>query len=390
MLITNGKHITSTASFLYRSNKPLPNQTETLLPGFSQCPQTSLENLALDNIVLVHMTDQLPSNGVIQSLYRGRHKGGIRNTVSFSLNHATRGNLKFNNSVHKKYGILCPLSEVILLNGPPLGGDELDLCWDNQVNVNSNKTVILSNTQSTSTVESRLSQPNPMIQQVHMTGESYENVPTIIERMGFYSLVESGANPRFTWVPLTSTQPEAITSEHVASINAAKKLFRDCGFPYYKRIHFPLKKLENYLKLLACCNPDSWIDSSLHANLKWLGEYTLRSLEEDFQHNPSLQKAIPMRLDDLLTAIQQSPKPSDAIHSIKRRWGIDLEEYSKQAQQESYFGHLMKWAGTYHNSFHSRKYQQAINTLNNQPVISVPDLMEYMQMVQIYEPTRYD
>ncbi len=387
MNITTLEHPTRNASFRVGTNNRL---VETRLPGFSQRPQTSLENLGLDDIVLVHMTDRVPSNGIIQSLYRGHHKGGIRNTISFSLNHATRGNLKFNNSIHKEYAILCPLSEIISLNGLPLGGDELDLCWDNQVNVNSNKTVILANTQSTFTIESRLSQPNSRIQQVHMTGEPYKGVPTIIKRMGFHSLVEPEAYPRFTWVPLTSTQPEAITWEHVASINAAKKLFRDCDFPYYKRIHFPLKKLENYLKLLACCNPDSWIDSLLHANLQWFGEYTLQSLEEDLQHNPSLKKAIPMRLDELLTVIQQSPKPSDAIHTIKRRWGIDLEEYSKQAQPESYFGHLMKMAGVYHNTFHSRKYQQAINILNNQSVISMPDLMEYMQMVQIYEPTRYD
>lgn len=387
MLITNGKHIAVTAS-RQRSSKPLPGQTETLLPGFSQYPQTSLENLALDDIVLVHMTDRFPSNGVIQSLYRGHHKGGIRNTVSFSLNHATRGNFKFNNSTQKKYAVLCPLSEVISLNGPPLGGDELDLCWDNQVNVNSKKTVILSNTQSTITTKSRPSQPSSMIQQVHIIGEPYENVPTIIQRMGFHSFVEPGAYPRFTWVPLTSTQPEAITSEHVASINAAKKLFRDCDFPYYKRIHFPLKKLENYLKLLACCNPDSW-EGSRFTNLKWAGQYALRSLEEDLQHNPSLQKALPMRPGELLTVIQQSPKPSDAIRTIKKCWGIDLEEYGKQAQLKFYFGHL-GMVSTHHSIFNSRRYQQAINTLNNKPIISASDLMEYMQMVQIYEPIRYD
>lgn len=363
---------------------------EVLLPGFSQRPQSSLENLTLDDIVLVHVTDRFPSDGVILSLYRGHHKGGIRNTVSFSLNHAARGNSKFNDTTHKKYAILCPLPEVVLLNGKPLGGDELDLCWDNKVNIKSNKTVILSSAKSTPTVELRSPQSNSVIQQIYMTGELYENVPTIINRMGFHSLVEPGARPRFTWAPLTSVRAEAITSEHVVCVNAAKKLFRDCSIPYYKRIHFPLKKLENYLKLLAFSNPNSWEDCHLHADLQWFGQYTLQLLEENIQHNPSLQKALPMKPDELLTVIQQSPKPRDAIHTIKSCWGINLEEYSKQAKPEAYFGNLMKWATTYYNSLHSRRYQEAINILNNKPVISIVDLMWYMQAVQMYEPTRYD
>ena len=79
----------------------------------------SIEQIAPDKLLLVHLTDYLPKNGKIQSDFTA--KGAPRNTVHFALNHSVVnpfGGGGAKGWTEKKYTIFAPFQKTSSINSP--------------------------------------------------------------------------------------------------------------------------------------------------------------------------------------------------------------------------------------------------------------------------------
>ena len=103
-------------SFKGNNDNAAPEKTGNLLPGFENRQIKGIEEIAPENLVLVHMTDYLPENGVIKSTReatRDANGAGLyRDTVHFALNHGVYEH-QLNSWNDKKVAVLAPLDGVM-------------------------------------------------------------------------------------------------------------------------------------------------------------------------------------------------------------------------------------------------------------------------------------
>ncbi|NLF83025.1 MAG: hypothetical protein GX568_03445 [Candidatus Gastranaerophilales bacterium] len=110
----------SLAKTAVKQSASLISASKKLLPGCQPRTLAKLEQMAPDNLVLVHMTNYFPHNGIIKSTREATKDangvGRCRDTVHFAMNHAVYEHQYGNPWNSMKYAILAPLNGVMKSN----------------------------------------------------------------------------------------------------------------------------------------------------------------------------------------------------------------------------------------------------------------------------------
>lgn len=107
----------SLAKTAVKQSASLISASKKLLPGCQPRTLAKLEQMAPDNLVLVHMTNYLPNNGIIKSTREATKDangvGRCRDTVHFAMNHGVYEHQYGNSWNSMKYAVLAPLKGVM-------------------------------------------------------------------------------------------------------------------------------------------------------------------------------------------------------------------------------------------------------------------------------------
>lgn len=117
-LDVTGLKLQPLAEDVFQKTGTIIDASKNLLPGFKANRLRTIKNIAPENLVAVHMTNYMPTDGVIKTTKAAtRDINGVaeyRDTVHFSLNHAVQDHT-FGSWADKDVAILSPLKR--LMNG---------------------------------------------------------------------------------------------------------------------------------------------------------------------------------------------------------------------------------------------------------------------------------
>ena len=150
-LITRGRNNQSIKNSMTNIAEKLINADTTLLPNTTKQPELLLDNITPESLVLVHMTDYFPTNGIISSVKQAiKDKNGIspcRSTVHFALNKSVSEHTFGNNWNTMKYAILMPFKSTIEKTPPKniIGGITDDFFFMNEVPIPEGSVILKFN-----------------------------------------------------------------------------------------------------------------------------------------------------------------------------------------------------------------------------------------------------
>ena len=150
-LITRGKNSKNIQNSMPNITEKLINADTTLLPNAIKQPELLLDNITPESLVLVHMTDYFPTNGIISSVKQAlKDENGIapcRSTVHFALNKSVSEHTFGNNWNTMKYAILMPFKSTIEKTPPKniIGGITDDFFFMNEVKLPEGSVILKFN-----------------------------------------------------------------------------------------------------------------------------------------------------------------------------------------------------------------------------------------------------
>jgi hypothetical protein len=316
--------------------------SDALFPGFRQHRPLNLDTLEPRDLVFVHLTNFLRCDSTLRSHGQAAFKPELpRDTVHFAVNHAVQDH-GLGKWQGRKFGIFIPGATMWRHNGKPLGGNEIDLFWGGNNNINFNKVVVVIQHDSIEPGKLKVIEPSDVgyIDWPHgyllLASREYPSkiANRVITKMGFTPQPGGG----ITWDESTDFfKPETleqVSDEALARTNQFRRFLQRQGIHDVFHSFTPLGAL-SYMFILMRVLKDQWIIPTAYRNY---GEQDMRKIlltalegiQTDLQRWPQYRKAVPLDLERLKVIIQESETPLEAKERIADKLGfhIPTEEYN--------------------------------------------------------------
>ncbi len=285
----------------------------SLFDGYSKKRIKSFDEIAPENLVMIHKTDYFPEKGTIKSLRNSieneQGQKGFRSTVHFSMNQPVKSHM-LGNWDNKKFAIIMPFKDTMNdKSNIAIGGKLNDFAMSGNVELPDNAIIVQYNKEIPEG-KLRISKDKETGIKIVETSESNvsKTTETVIKKMGyttFKDLVESDEN---------------ITSDDIE--NAWDNFCAEQNYINMHATYLPHHQADSLFPTLYFLNLlDDWTGVDLFGcDLDYKQE--LLSVIKDIKQNTPKNKPLNFDIEKLERIITDSDTPESAYKKAQDEFGF--------------------------------------------------------------------